>query len=170
MPANYQELVQDVVELVGRQRIRPKVLGWIRMAEETAVQRIRELREVIYIFSGTMTENSDQLTLPAGITGIEGLQIDTDPIRIVKQIELSELQRRREILSAASDLYPLAFCWTGAEKIEMVPIPSGAHAYTLYYKGRRPRRPWSDTRSYWRAAISQLRRWRRSILSTITRR
>ena len=53
MPANYQELVQDVVELVGRQRIRPKVLGWIRMAEETAVQRIRELREVIYIFSGT---------------------------------------------------------------------------------------------------------------------
>ena len=63
------------------------------------------------------------------------MQIDTDPIRIVKQIELSELQRRREILSAASDLYPLAFCWTGAEKIEMVPIPTGAHAYTLYYKG-----------------------------------
>jgi hypothetical protein len=135
MPANYAELFTDVVELIGKPRYSSRVPRWVGYAEKEAVRRIRELREVIYQITGTMTDASDSLTMPAGITGIEGLQINTDPIRMLKQVSLSELQDHRARQSVSSSSYPTVFTWVGAETIEMHPTPGDAHAYTLYYKG-----------------------------------
>lgn len=133
---DYSALVDKVVKLVGRGDLRTEIPGFIELAEKAAVQRIRELREVIYMTTGqTMTIDSPVLTLPEGITGIEILQIDTDPIHLVRQVALDYLKRRQVILTQASDLCPEVFSWTGAETIEMAPIPTEAHAYTLYYKG-----------------------------------
>lgn len=136
MPANYTELVDDIVNLIGKSGYRTKCPVWIGFAEKEAVREIRELREVIYKTVGaTMTADDNEITMPAGITGVEGMQIDTSPIRMMRQVKISELQHQRQVMSLASDLYPTIFAWTAAEKIEMAPIPTLANAYTLYYKG-----------------------------------
>jgi hypothetical protein len=135
MPSNYAELYQDVVELIGKPRYSSKVQRWVSYAEKEAVRRIRELREVIFQVTGTMTSASDALTMPTGITGIEALQINTDPVKAIVQVPMSEMINHRVRRAGGSSSFPNIFTWVGGEAVELFPTPGDNHAYTLYYKG-----------------------------------
>ncbi len=136
--SSYSELIDEVVDLIGRRSIRNKAPGWIHMAEKEAVTKIREIREIIYKTTGTFTPAVDTITLPDGISELIGFQIDENPIRIVDNVGMVEFLKRRTLNTAAAEQWPTVYTLTGADTMEVAPAPKSAAGYTLYYKGNTP--------------------------------
>lgn len=133
--SNYSELVDEVTKLLSRDFLRPQVPGWIHFAELEIVREIMPLREIKYKTTGTLTIDEVELTLPDGINGIFGFQLDENPIRTVTSVEMPQLLRRRALNTAAADQFPSVYAWTGTRTIEMAPTPKATTPYTLYYTG-----------------------------------
>ncbi len=132
---NYSGLFQEIVDLVGRGGLRPKVPGWVSLAEAEAVMEIRDLREVRYKTTGNLVAGATELTLISGIHGIDLLQLDENPVRVVRSGSISQVVDRRALDSAAADAFPVVYAWTGSNTIELAPTPAAATPYTIYYTG-----------------------------------
>lgn len=133
---NYSELIEEVVSLLSRNFLRAKVPNWISFAEAEIVRGIISLDEIRYKTTGTLTTGVESITLPAGINGIKGFQLDENPIRTVISVSMPELLRRRALDTAAADTFPSVYAWVDATTIEMAPTPGAGTSYTLYYTGR----------------------------------
>ena len=132
---NYQELVDEVVDLVGRGRIRNKVPGWLQLAESEALAEVRDLREIKYKTTGNLIAGTATLTLPDAVMGIELFQLDESPVKVVKAASIDHLVERRAVENATSDRYPTMYAWNSGRTLEIAPTPEIASAYTIYYKG-----------------------------------
>lgn len=131
---NYSQLTDEVVDLINRGDLRPKVPGWITLAERECVQAIQNLKSVIYIFSGTLTADTATLTLPTGTAAIKALQLDENPIKIVRPVSLRELQQQKALISSAGQTFPGFYAFQSDTVIEMVPTPQANTPYTIYYE------------------------------------
>ena len=80
---SYSGLFKEVVDLIGHGGLRPKIPGWVSLAESEAVQEIRSLREVRYKTTGNLVADATELTLINGIHGIDVLQLDEDRKSVV---------------------------------------------------------------------------------------
>ncbi len=132
---NYAELVDEVVELIGRGSIRKKVPGWIQLAEREALVKIRDLREIKYKTTGNFTIDAATLTLPDGVMGIDGFEINENPSRTVRAATIDQLLERRAMETAAPDQYPALYSWVSGRNVELSPVPQAASPYTIYYTG-----------------------------------
>ncbi len=131
---NYSELFQEVVDLIARGGMRPKIPGWVSLAESEAVMGIRSLKEVRYKTTGNLVADATELTLISGIHGIDVLQLDENPVRVVRSANIAQVVNRRAISAAAND-FPVIYAWTGPNTIELAPTPNAATPYTLYCTG-----------------------------------
>lgn len=142
---NYQELVSEIDDLLGRGDLRTKIQGWIDLAQHEIVQDCRDLQDVIFITSGSMVGGVNTLALPTDYTSIEVLQIDSNPITTVLPLSIPELKAKQATLNSGGR--PLWYARTGNQQIEMAPNPDADHAYTIYYKGMYPETTESSTTS-----------------------
>ncbi len=132
---NYSGLFQEIVDLVARGGLRPKIPGWVSLAEKEAVMEIRDLREVRYKTTGNLVADATELTLISGIHGIDLFQLDENPVRVVVSGSISQVVDRRALDSAAADAFPVVYAWTGPNTVELAPTPAAATPYTIYYTG-----------------------------------
>lgn len=132
---SYSGLFQEVADLIGRSGLRPKIPGWVSLAESEAVHEIRSLREVRYKVSGNLDAANTELTLIDGIHGIDVMQLDENPVRVVKSAGIAQVVAKRAQSPAAANTFPVIYAWTGPNTIELAPTPHAATPYTIYYTG-----------------------------------
>lgn len=131
MIETYSDLVESVTRLLARNYLRGEVQTWIDFAEKHAVRKIRDLREIKYKTTGTLVSGTGSITLPEGIMGIDALQVDTVPIRILTSVTLQRLQARMSLSDTSG--FPTMYTWTGHELIEIAPVPQTNDGYTVYF-------------------------------------
>lgn len=130
---DYNQLVDEIDDLIGRGDLRTKIQGWITLAEQDIVQRVRELTDVIFIFTGTFTAGTATLTLPVGTTGIKALQVNENPIKIVTPLSIRDLEIDKAKWSAVNRTFPQFYGRISDTQIEMSPIPQANSPYTIYF-------------------------------------
>jgi hypothetical protein len=79
----YDELLNFVVQTLGRRSLEDRVADWIWIAE-TEAQRELDLEEVEKSISGNTSENVDYIELPNDYVGLRFLKIKTEPVREIR--------------------------------------------------------------------------------------
>lgn len=151
---NYQQLTEEISDLIARGGIGPKIPGWIDMAQSEIVQACRDLDDIVYKTTGTLS--GAELTLPDDLISIETLQIDIDPIQVLKSLALPELKRKQSFRLASNESTPVWYARIGSQKIEMYPVPQNPDGFTLFYKGVLPTTDAKSTTSQLLAQSPQL--------------
>lgn len=140
MIQNYSDLITEVGRLLARRNLLPLIPGWIQEAESRVVQKVRSIRETIYIDStGTLTEDVTSLTLPEGVSHVLAIQLhDEVPKRNLTSVELSQLLIRRAQADSLSREFPEFYTFVGERTVELAPTPLGNTPYTIWYTGMLP--------------------------------
>lgn len=135
MPFNdYSQLTDEINDMLARGDVRTKIPGWITLAENEIVQRVRSLMSVIYIASGTLVAGTNTLTLPAKTTAILSLQLDNNPLIVIRPVELDELKKHQSTWSSTTRDFPSVYTRISDTKIEMSATPAASSPYTIYYE------------------------------------
>lgn len=134
----YNDLVAQIKGLIARGDIVDQILSWITLAETTAVSKLSELTENIYITNGSLPQDQGVLVLPDGCSSIESFYLDTSPVTIMRQVKIAEMTARKALNSSVAQTYPDVFARIGNNSIEMAPVLKTPTNYTLYWTGQFP--------------------------------
>lgn len=128
--SNYAELKEAVADWLARSDLGHRIPSFIRLAE-LKVQRDLRLRFHDETTTGTMTAAQEYIDQPADYIEGRHLRVDTDPIRHVRVVSMSDLADIQQ--ANATGGIPIAMA-DHKLRIYLAPIPESAHPYTLFYR------------------------------------
>lgn len=131
----YQDLAEEVADLIGRGDLHSKVGGWLEFVEKELQTDLRDFRETLLEETGNFVAAQAYITMPVGFREAISIRIDTSPERRMSLVSHDKLIDIRVNGNNAGLSHPIAFAYGGERKILIEPAPSGTDAYTLLYHG-----------------------------------
>lgn len=131
MIENYSELVESIVNELGRSDVSEQVPEWIRMAEVSIAREI-QLSDGDQAVSGTTPAANPQIVMPVGAKRPIHIQFGTAPN--AKTLSIVSFQQLTAVANNAAGEDPMAVAFVGRNGY-LAPLAAVGTAYTLIYYG-----------------------------------
>ncbi len=131
MITTYTELVDSIADELARQDLAGIIPTWIQQAE-IFICRECAVPDGEAALNGNFVPGQAILSMPAGFKKAIHFEIQSDPIRILEQVDWT---KRSDVLENDTGRLPRAYTFLGRD-MYLAPVPQGTESYTLIYYGK----------------------------------